>query len=1067
MKKVFFLLFTWSMTCGMYAADMVSPNAKLKVVTAGNGCKVYYQQQQVLDIPVLGNGNSQIQKVSKAHHLTADYQMLTGKRLHCINEANEYQLTLSKDIRLTMRLYNDGVAFRYDGLSDKEKTAYKISQGTKRWMQKWSDGYEGFFPLTTKATDGRWGYPALLEPVDGVFVLLSEANICKGQAASSLHSKGDLYQVVPDGNQPSAISHQPSPWRVAIIGSLADVVESTLITDVSEPSKIEDNSWIHPGTVSWVYWAYNHGSNDYNIIKKYVDMAVALQLPYVLIDAEWDEMKDGKTIEDAVNYAKSKGIKPLIWYNSSVGWVNGAPGPKFRLNKPEDREKEFAWCEKIGVAGVKIDFFSGDTQQNMDYCIDLLESAAKHHLLVNFHGATIPRGWQRTYPNLMSTEGVYGAEWYNNVPTFTKKAAAHNATLPFTRNVIGPMDYTPCTFSDSQHPHITTHAHELALTVLFESGLQHLADRPESYLAQPHDVQQFLSALPTVWDETRLLSGYPGESVVMARRSGKTWYIAGINGTDEEKTLPLDLSFLKQGKQHGDIMLYGDAGDRGFHVALQEDYPASMKLRPRGGFVLVVYPVNDPLSVNMPLFQTKYTADPSPIVVGDTLFLFTSHDASPEDIPDANEKNSAGFFMYDWLLWSTTDMVNWTEHGAVASLKEFSWRTRDNGAWAIQTVERNGKYYLYAPLHGHGIGVLVADSPYGPFKDPLGKPLVWQTEHWDDIDPSVFVDDDGQAYMYWGNPHVYCIKLNEDMISTSGDIFVLNQKDGVMRPVKEEGAKINLRASWSEKATWKVKNYQEGPWFYKRNGKYYLAYATTCCPEALGYAMSDSPMGPWEWKNYIMRPTQRDRGNHPGICDYKGHSYVFGQNYDLMHLDTYIHHERRTVSAQEITYDADGTIPEIPYWLNQKPLKQIEWLNPYKRVEAETMNWGNGLKTAKMGIENTGVIKDMPYSTGKKNMYVFDINDGEFIRLRGVDFATGARQFAISAASTGFVELTLRLDSKDGPAIGTVKIGATGSLETYKSFATKVKKAAGVHDLYLCFSKTSGDVRLDYWEFKK
>ncbi len=1058
----------------MFAADMVSPNAKLKVVAEGQGCKVYYQQQQVLDIPVLGNGSSQIQKVGKARHITADYQMLTGKRLHCTNEANEYQLTLGKDVRLVMRLYNDGVAFRYDGLSDKEKTAYKISQGTKRWMQKWSDGYEGFFPLTTKATDGRWGYPALLEPVDGVFVLLSEANICKGQAASSLHSKGDLYQVVPDGNQPSAISHQPSPWRVAIIGSLADVVESTLITDVSEPSKIEDTSWIHPGTVSWVYWAYNHGSNDYNIIKKYVDMAVALQLPYVLIDAEWDEMKDGKTVEDAVNYAKSKGIKPLIWYNSSVGWVNGAPGPKFRLNKPEDREKEFAWCEKIGVAGVKIDFFSGDTQQNMDYCIDLLESAAKHHLLVNFHGATIPRGWQRTYPNLMSTEGVYGAEWYNNVPTFTKKAAAHNATLPFTRNVIGPMDYTPCAFSDSQHPHITTHAHELALTVLFESGLQHLADRPESYLAQPHDVQQFLSALPTVWDETHLLAGYPGESVVMARRSGKIWYIAGINGTDEEKTLPTNVSQLSTLSSqpltlnpHGDIMLYGDAGERNFYIALQEDYPKEITCRPRGGFVLVVYPVNDPLSVNMPLFQTKYTADPSPIVVGDTLFLFTSHDASPEDIPDPNEKNSAGFFMYDWLLWSTTDMVNWTEHGAVASLKEFAWRSRDNGAWAIQTVERNGKFYLYAPLHGHGIGVLVADSPYGPFKDPLGKPLVWQTEHWDDIDPSVFVDDDGQAYMYWGNPHVYCIKLNEDMISTSGDIFVLNQKDGVMRPVKEEGAKINLRAPWSEKATWKVKNYQEGPWFYKRNGKYYLAYATTCCPEALGYAMSDSPMGPWEWKNYIMRPTQRDRGNHPGICDYKGHSYVFGQNYDLMHLDTYIHHERRTVSAQEITYDADGTIPEIPYWLNQKPLKQIEWLNPYKRVEAETMNWGNGLKTAKMGIENTGVIKDMPYSTGKKNMYVFDINDGEFIRLRGVDFASGARQFAISAASTGFVELTLRLDSKDGPAIGTVKIGATGSVETYKSFATKVKKAAGVHDLYLCFSKTSGDVRLDYWEFKK
>ena len=482
--------------------------------------------------------------------------------------------------------------------------------------------------------------------------------------------------------------------------------------------------------------------------------------------------------------------------------------------------------------------------------------------------------------------------------------------------------------------------------------------------------------------------------------------------------------------------------------------------------------------INMPLFQTKYTADPSPLVVGDTLFLYTSHDASPEDIPDLNEKNSAGFFMYDWLLWSTTDMVNWTEHGAVASLKEFSWRSRENGAWAIQTVERDGKYYLYAPLHGHGIGVLVADSPYGPFKDPLGEPLVWQKEHWDDIDPTVYTDDDGQAYMYWGNPHVYYTKLNKDMISTQGDIYVLNPKNGVMRPVKEERDKINLRAPWNEKATWMVKNYQEGPWLYKRNlstnpspngegSKYYLAYATTCCPEALGYAMSDSPTGPWEWKGYIMEPTQRDRGNHPGICDFKGHSYVFGQNYDLMHLETFQHHERRTVSAQEITYNADGTIQKIPYWLDQQPMKQLQWLNPYRRVEAETMNWGFGLKSAKMGIENTGVVKDMPESTGKRNMYIFDLNDGEYIRLRGVDFGDkGAKSFAITAAATGKATVTLRLDSQDGPAIGTAVIGSTGSVEKYKAFSAKVKNTTGVHDLYICFDQTQGDVRLDWWQFK-
>ena len=448
--------------------------------------------------------------------------------------------------------------------------------------------------------------------------------------------------------------------------------------------------------------------------------------------------------------------------------------------------------------------------------------------------------------------------------------------------------------------------------------------------------------------------------------------------------------------------------------------------------------VKGDISMNLPLFQTKYTADPAPLVVGDTLFLFTSHDASPEDIPDLNEKNSAGFFMYDWLLWSTTDMVNWTEHGAVASLKDIPWRSRENGAWAIQTVERNGKYYLYAPLHGHGIAVLEANSPYGPFKDPLGKPLVWDQSNWYDIDPSVYTDADGQAYLYWGNPHTFYARLNDNMTSLKDSVVKLPH----------------------------IKHYQEGPWFYKRDGHYYCAFASTCCPEALGYAMSDSPTGPWEWKNYIMRPTLRDRGNHPGICDFKGHSYVFGQNYDLMHLDTFTHHERRSVSVAEITYNADGTINEVPYWLDLEPLKQLCWLNPYQRVEAETMAWGYGLKSAKMGIENTGVVADMPESTGKRNMYIFDINDGEFIKLRGVDFLHGAKKFSISAASTGTCKLTLRIDSQDGPIIGETLISDTGSVEKYKTFNAKVSGAQGVHDLYLCFSNSEGDTHLDYWQFK-
>lgn len=317
-------------------------------------------------------------------------------------------------------------------------------------------------------------------------------------------------------------------------------------------------------------------------------MAIALKLPYVLIDAEWDNFLPPYKVEDAIKYAVDNGVKPMIWYSSSIGWVDGAPGPKFRLNKPEDREREFAWLESLGIKGVKIDFFSGDTNQNMQFMIELLEDAAKHHLLVNFHGATIPRGWQRTYPNLISTEGVYGAEWYNNRPVLTNRAAKHNATLPFTRNVVGSMDYTPCAFTDSQHPHITTHGHELALTALYESGIQHLADRPESFLAQPQEVKDYLGNLPTAWDETRLLSGYPGESVVIARRKGTTWYIAGINGTDAMKTVEIPTSRLKKLGKKIQVFTDTDTPSNPWLIENLPSVPTTITLQPRGGFVMVV-----------------------------------------------------------------------------------------------------------------------------------------------------------------------------------------------------------------------------------------------------------------------------------------------------------------------------------------------------------------------------------------------------------------------------------------------------------------------------------------------
>ena len=423
------------------------------------------------------------------------------------------------------------------------------------------------------------------------------------------------------------------------------------------------------------------------------------------------------------------------------------------------------------------------------------------------------------------------------------------------------------------------------------------------------------------------------------------------------------------------------------------------------------------LNVNAqrPIIQTKYTADPAPMVYNDTVFLYTTHD----------EDDAEGFKMQDWLLYTSTDMVNWTDHGVVASLKSFDWVKRDNGAWAEQVVERNGKFYMYCPIHGNGIGVLVSDSPYGPFKDPLGKPLVWQKEHWDDIDPTVFIDEDGQAYMYWGNPYCFYVKLNEDMISYSGDIVKLKETP---------------------------EHYQEGPWFYKRNGHYYLAFASTCCPEGIGYAMSDSPTGPWKTKGYIMRPTERTRGNHPGIMDYKGKSYVFGLNYDLLKLETNTHYERRSVSVAEMHYNEDGTIQEVPYWADTK-LEQIGTFNPFRKVEAETMAWGYGLKTA---------------PNADKSLSVVDVNNGEYICVRGVNFGKNkARRFEVSALPLEGGNLKIRLDVPDGKIVGNVNIPQGNETSKYELYSCEVNAVSGIHDLYLSFEgENNKDLfELDYWKF--
>jgi arabinoxylan arabinofuranohydrolase len=422
-----------------------------------------------------------------------------------------------------------------------------------------------------------------------------------------------------------------------------------------------------------------------------------------------------------------------------------------------------------------------------------------------------------------------------------------------------------------------------------------------------------------------------------------------------------------------------------------------------------------------PVVQTKFTADPAPMVYKDTVYLFTSHD----------EDDATGFKMLNWMCYTTTDMVNWTDHGIVASLRTFPWAVQSNDAWAPQCVERDGKFYLYVPISARGnpknvIAVAVADNPLGPYKDALGKPLIDRGNGY--IDPTAFIDDDGQAYLYWGNPNAWYVKLNKDMISYTGEI------------VRAEG---------------KPRNYQEGPWFYKHNGHYYLAYASTCCPEGIGYAMSDSPTGPWQFKGNIMDGDKRSDGNHPGIIDYKGKSYVFGFNYKLNWEIAPTKRERRSVCCAELTYNPDGTIQKLPWW-NDEGVAQVGKFDPYKQVDAATICYEKGVKTN-------------PRGEGKEGVYTNVTENGAWIKIKGVDFGDkGAAQFSASlAAAAPGCTIVLRIDTEAGLPVGTLRVNPTGGLDQWQTQSCRITGAKGVHDLYITFFGSGAPLmNIDWWKFE-
>jgi alpha-glucosidase len=468
----------------------------------------------------------------RTSRIAEDYTTPAGKRREHHHRARQLVLRFRHGrsrLAVAVRAADDGIAYRttLTGPARRSVTgecsAFTAPRATRAWLQRYGTSYERpYLPTRLRtAAPGDVGFPALLS-TGRAWALLSESGLRRGQPAARLHARSGVLHV----ERPSA--NRGTPWRVAVIGSLRTIVESDLVDDLAPSARAGDWSWVRPGRVAWSWWSESDSAGSLVRQQQYVDFAARMGWEYVLVDEGWD----ASWIPALTAYARERGVGVLLWSRWDA------------LATPAQRDALLSQWRDWGVAGVKLDFMQSDSARRMDWYRGVARAAAVRRLVVDFHGSTAPRGLSRTWPNVLTQEAVMGAESYKGEDVHA--SPVHNATLPFTRNAIGPMDYTPVTFSTPRRA--TSLAHELALSVAFASGLQHFADSPEAYAAQPL-AERWLRDVPAAWDETRLLGGYPGRSATIARRAGERWYVGAIRA-GAGGTLELPLSFLPPGRTY-------------------------------------------------------------------------------------------------------------------------------------------------------------------------------------------------------------------------------------------------------------------------------------------------------------------------------------------------------------------------------------------------------------------------------------------------------------------------------------------------------------------------------------
>ena len=632
---------------GPLAAQSVSvngPDGKLQLTVScpsANGEVSYavtYNGKQMLESSPLGMetnvGDFYRGLQLKEHKVTAldtVYEQSRIKASHIHYRANELLCSFvngeGKNVQITFRVSNNDVAFRYtlpreqgkgSVTVNSERTGFRFPSqtttflcpqsdamiGWKRTKPSYEEEYKADAPMNERSGYGHgYTFPCLFKVGNDGWVLLSETGVDSRYCGSRLSDwDNGVYRIAfpmpeennGDGTVAPAFSLPGStPWRTVTVGeTLKPIVETTVPWDVVEPRYTTTHDY-KPGRGTWSWILWQDGSINYDDQVRYVDLAAAMGYEYVLIDNWWDNNIGRDRMEQFIKYARSKGVEVFLWYSSSGYWNDIEQSPVNRMDNSIARKQEMRWLQSQGVKGIKVDFFGGDKQETLRLYEEILSDADDHGLMVIFHGCTLPRGWERMYPNYVGSEAVLASENLVFSQHFCDNEA-FNATLhPFIRNAVGCMEFGGVFLNkrlnrsnDGGTIRRTTDIFQLATAVLFQNPIQNFALAPNNLTDAPQICLDFMKQVPTTWDETRFIDGYPGRYIVLARRHGNTWYIAAVNATAEPLKLKLDLPVLA-GQE---VSLYSDDKKMQPQLKLQKiktDGSLQLTVQPQGGAVIV------------------------------------------------------------------------------------------------------------------------------------------------------------------------------------------------------------------------------------------------------------------------------------------------------------------------------------------------------------------------------------------------------------------------------------------------------------------------------------------------